>query len=152
MSAGRESPACNCNKKLRGPCSVFGRFDDKSGPGEDGRYERRDEIMKRVATRSLANCPAGELRKVAFSVAHEIGEAVTNFQLTQAATTPSGSHLTSFSLYIIKKFLGRRSDRNASSPCCMVHFSFSTVTKISPSDASIIVLPESRHAALAMTS
>lgn len=43
------------------------------------------------------------------------------FQLTQAATTPNGSHLTSLCLYIIKKFVGLRSGRNAISPCLIVH-------------------------------
>lgn len=76
----------------------------------------------------------------------------TYFQLTQAATTPIGSHLTSLSLYIIRKFVSLLSGRNAFSPCCIVHFSFSTVTSISPRDASILVLPESRQAVVAMVS
>ena len=39
------------------------------------------------------------------------------FQLTQAATTPKGSHLTSLYLYINKKFVGRLSGCSAFSPC-----------------------------------
>lgn len=39
------------------------------------------------------------------------------FQLTQAATTPKGSHLTSLCLYINKKFVGRLSGCSAFSPC-----------------------------------
>ena len=74
------------------------------------------------------------------------------FQLTQAATTPSGSHRTSLTLYIIKKFVGRFSALSAFSPCAIVHFSFSAVTKISPNDASIRVFPESRHAATEIAS
>lgn len=76
----------------------------------------------------------------------------THFQLTQAATTPSGSHLTSLCLYISKKFVGLLSAFNAFSPCCIVHFNFSTVTRISPRKASILVFPESRHAILAIDS
>ena len=76
----------------------------------------------------------------------------TYFQLTHAATTPNGSHLTSFDLYIIRKLVGLFSGRSAFSPCLIVHFSFSTVTKISPSEASTFVLPESRHATVAMVS
>ena len=76
----------------------------------------------------------------------------TYFQLTHAAMTPKGSHLTSLSLYIMRKFVGLLSGRNDFSPCRMVHFSFSTVTKISPRDASILVFPESRHAIVAMIS
>ena len=74
------------------------------------------------------------------------------FQLTHAASTPSGSQRTSLCLYIIKKFVGRRSGVNALSPCSIVHLSFSTVTSISPKLASTMVLPESRHASLAMIS
>lgn len=74
------------------------------------------------------------------------------FQLTQAATTPNGSHRTSLTLYIIKKFVGRLSAFNALSPCVIVHFNFSAVTRISPNEASTRVLPESRHAAVAMVS
>lgn len=74
------------------------------------------------------------------------------FQLTHAARTPNGSQRTSLCLYIIKKFVGRRSGLNAFSPCWIVHFSFSRVTRISPSIASTLVLPESRHATVAMSS
>lgn len=74
------------------------------------------------------------------------------FQLTHAATTPNGSHRTSLYLYIIRKLVGLLSGLSAFSPCCMVHFNFSTVTKISPRDASTFVFPESRQAAVAMVS
>ncbi len=76
----------------------------------------------------------------------------TYFQLTQAATTPNGSQRTSLALYAMRKVVGRRSGRKAVSPCKMVHLSFSAVTKISPKEASIMVLPESRHAAVAIDS
>ena len=76
----------------------------------------------------------------------------TYFQLTQAATTPNGSHLTSFCLYIIKKFVGLFSGLNAFSPCCMTHFSFSAVTRISPKLASTFVFPESKHDIVAIVS
>lgn len=69
-----------------------------------------------------------------------------------AAKTPNASHLTSLYLYIIRRFVGLLSGFKAFSPCCMVHFNFSTVTSISPSDASIFVFPESRHATVAMAS
>ena len=80
------------------------------------------------------------------------GVTCTYFQLTQAATTPNGSHLTSLCLYIIKKFVGVHSGRKALCPCFIVHCNFSTVTNISPKDASILVLPESRHATVAILS
>ena len=76
----------------------------------------------------------------------------TYFQLTQAARTPRGSQRTSFFLYSIRRFVGRRSGRRAASPCLMVHCSFSAVTRISPKLASILVLPESRQATVAMRS
>ena len=76
----------------------------------------------------------------------------THFQLTQAATTPSGSHLTSLCLYHIKKFEGLLSAVKAFSPCFIVQFNFSIVTKISPRKASILVFPESRHAIVAIDS
>ena len=76
----------------------------------------------------------------------------THFQLMQAATTPNGSQRTSPDLYIIKKLVGRLPGFKLFSPCTIVHFSFSTVTSISPRMASIFVLPESRHATLAMAS
>jgi hypothetical protein len=85
------------------------------------------------------------------SVTHEEGFE-THFQLTQAATTPRGSQMTSFDLYIIKKLVSLFSLFKLFSPCLMVHLSFSTVTNISPRLASTIVLPESRHAILAMIS
>ena len=72
------------------------------------------------------------------------------FQLTKAAMTPKGSHLTSLYLYIMRKFVGLFSGLSDLSPCFIVHFSFSTVTSISPREASISVLPESRHATLAI--
>jgi hypothetical protein len=76
----------------------------------------------------------------------------TYFQLTQAATTPNGSQMTSFHLYIIKKLVSLFSRFKLSSPYLIVHLSFSTVTRISPRLASTIVLPESRHATRAMAS
>ncbi len=111
---------------------------------------------------SSARSGRGE-HNVAYRVARDVEQASevvlimprsqnAYFQLTQAATTPNGSHRTSLTLYIIKKFVGRFSALNAFSPCVMVHFSFSVVTRISPNEASIRVLPESRHAAVAMTS
>lgn len=75
-------------------------------------------------------------------------QGYTYFQLTHAATTPRGSHLTSFFLYIIKKLVGRLSGFRAFSPWSMVHFSFSAVTRISPKLESTLVLPLSRHAAV----
>ena len=50
----------------------------------------------------------------------------------------------------MRKFVGLFSGLSDLSPCFIVHFSFSTVTSISPREASISVLPESRHATLAM--
>ena len=58
--------------------------------------------------------------------------------------------MTSLSLYIIKEFVGRFSGQSAFSPCLIVHCSFSTVTSISPSRASTLVLPESKHATVAI--
>ena len=63
----------------------------------------------------------------------------TYFQLTQAARMPRGSQRTSFFLYSMRRFVGRRSGRRAASPCLMVHCSFSAVTRISPKLASILV-------------
>lgn len=79
-------------------------------------------------------------------------EQGTYFQLTHAARTHNGSQRTSLCLYINRKFVGRRLGFNASSPCLIVHCSFSTVTSISPSIASTLVLPESRHAKVAIVS
>ena len=72
------------------------------------------------------------------------------FQLTKAAMTPKGSHLTSLYLYIKTKFVGLFSGLTDLTPCFIFNFSFSTVTNISPREASTSVLPESRHATRAM--
>lgn len=78
------------------------------------------------------------------------GNRFTYFQLTHAATTPNGSHLTSFFLYIIKKLVGLLSGVKAFSPWSIVHLSFSAVTRISPKLESTRVLPLSKHAAAEM--
>lgn len=77
---------------------------------------------------------------------------LTHFQLTHAATTPNGSHRTSFFLYIIRRFVGLLSGLSAFSPWSIVHLSFSAVTSISPKLESTLVFPESRHAAVDIVS
>ncbi len=93
---------------------------------------------------------AGESVSTGTSLVGKAGEP--HFQLIQAASTPKGSQRTSLCLYIMMKLVGRRSGWSTFSPCLIVHWSFSMVTKISPTIASTFVLPESRHATVAMSS
>lgn len=74
----------------------------------------------------------------------------THFQLIHAAMTPKGSDLTSISLYITRKFEGLLSGLNNFSPCFMVHFSFSTLTKNFSKRCIGLGLPRPRHAVAAM--
>lgn len=76
----------------------------------------------------------------------------THFQLTQAATTPKGCHITSCHLYAINRLPGLFSLLRLSSPCLMTHLNFSAVTNISPNIASTIVFPESKQATRAIAS
>lgn len=48
--------------------------------------------------------------------------------------------------------MGRLSGVSAFSPWSIVHFNFSAVTRISPKEASTLVLPESRQQAVTMSS
>lgn len=52
----------------------------------------------------------------------------------------------------MRKFVGLDSGANAFSPCSIVHFNFSAVTRISPNAASTRVFPESRQQAVTISS
>lgn len=121
---------------------MLGRLNKDSGAGEEGGDDWGKGIMEGVT---------GNYQSMGLS-GHDQNRMEAYFQLTHAVRTPNGSHRTSLCLYIIKKFVGRRSGLNAFSPCWIVHFSFSRVTRISPSIASTLVLPESIHATVAMSS
>lgn len=154
VAAYFEGFGCDGGKVVGGPGGGFGTFDDDGIAGEDGGDDGADEVVEL----DLLDFRAFQYNMWSLqdswymSVVLLLKGDKTHFQLTQAATTPSGSHMTSFDLYIIKKFVSRFSLFKLFSPCLIVHLSFSTVTKISPRLASTIVLPESRHAILAIVS
>lgn len=144
MATGGEGIPSDRGEIISGEGGLLGRLDEDGGARKEGGDDRGKGVVEGVA---IGGC------QFDLSLAERFGEGMkAYFQLTHAARTPNGSHRTSLCLYIIKKLAGRRSGLNAFSPCWIVHFNFSTVTRISPNIASTLVLPESRHATVAMSS
>lgn len=144
MATGREGIPSDRGEIIGREGGLLGRLDEDGGARKEGGDDRGKGVVEGVA---IGGC------QFDVSLAESFGDEMrAYFQLTQAARTPNGSHRTSLCLYIIKKLVGRRSGLNAFSPCWIVHFNFSTVTRISPNIASTLVLPESRHATVAMSS
>lgn len=156
MVAGGESAVDDAGEVLGGPCRLLRDLDDDGVSGEEGGDDGTEEVVELgtglerfVRKQFMISLQGSWERDVSLAFKFKVQER-TYFQLTQAATTPSGSHRTSFFLYIIKKLVGRLSGFRAFSPWLMVHLSFSAVTRISPKLESTRVLPLSRQAAVEM--